>query len=76
MFILKAMADPHSKGGKGGTLFDGFGGTKSGGDFRVLQGETAKGKTFEQAQKTARAAQTRANNQRRKARQAREAQRG
>lgn len=74
MFILKAMADPHSKGG--GTLFDGFGGTKSGGDFRVVQRDLRAGKTMKQATKNARAAQTRANNARARARQSREAQRG
>lgn len=75
MFILKAMADPHSKGG-GGTLFDGFGGTKSGGDFRVFSAGINAGKTPAQATKSARAAQTRAYNQSRRAREAREAQRG
>ena len=70
------MADPHSKGGGGGTLFDGFGGTKSGGDFRVFSAGIRAGKTPAQATKSARAAQTRENNRRAKARQAREAQRG
>ena len=76
MFILKAMADPHSKGGNGGTLTDGMGHNRGSGDFRVFSAGIRAGKTPAQATKSARAAQTRANNARARARQAREAQRG
>lgn len=74
MFILKAMADPHSKGG--GTLTDGMGHNRGVGDFRVVQSNLRAGRSINQSVGLARASQTRANNARARARQAREAQRG